>query len=190
MTKDRKVQISLAILFLALASLACNLPARQNDLPPTAQPMSTQELQSLEDQLKATLESTDASGNVTLTITQDQLNSVISSQYANQPDSNVTEPSVVLTDGHVEFYGKYTQSGLTANLKIVFEPKVDETGKPRLNIASITMGGFPVPDTIKNQVGEMTDQAFQNYVDSTAGSFKVETITITEGLMTITGKRQ
>lgn len=181
------------ILVLAAASLACNLPAglpaQGPELPPTAQPMSPEELQQLEEQLKATL-AAGANGEVTVTIAQQQLNAYITSEIASQPEPWITEPSVVLTNGQVEVYGKIAQGGISANTAIVLKPRIDAEGNPKLDIVSINLGSLPVPDSFTERISSLVDNTLSNYLAQGSNQFRVSNITITEGQMTVSGVRQ
>lgn len=189
MTKNTLMRFLIILTALIGASLACNLPANSSpNLPPTAKPMSTQEFQTLEQQIQATLTSPNANGEVSITLTQDQLNSLIASQMAQQSDQTITDTSVVLTNGQMEIYGKVNQSGISANLKVVLQPAVDANGDAKLNVASISLGGIPVPDVLKNRIESAADSAMSNTVNS--NGFRAKSIAIAEGQMTVTGTRQ
>ncbi len=190
MTKIPHLRFILVLMVLAAAGLACSIPGSASNLPPTAQPMTTEQLLNLENQLQATLANPNASGDVTVTLTQDQINGIITSAMAQQSDKTITDPSVVLTGGNMEVYGKVNQSGISANLKVVMQPQVDAAGKAHLNIVSINLGGLPVPDILKNRVQTMADDALNNYLNAGSSTFKVKSMTITEGQMTVTGAWQ
>ncbi len=185
--KNPLMRLILILTILAAAGLACNFPGSASTLPPTAQPMSTEEIQNLENQVQATLKSPNASGEVSVTLTENQLNSIIAAQMAQQSDQTISDPSVKLTGGHLEVYGKVTQSGVSANLQVVMQPQVDANGNAKLNIVSINLGGLPVPDVLKNKIAESADNALSNYLSTNSNKFKVKSINITEGQMTITG---
>lgn len=180
------------LLVLAAASLACNLPAglpgQEPQLPPTAQPMSPEELQSLEEQLRATL-AAGTTGEITVTITQQQLNAYIASEVASQPEPWITDPSVIFTAGQVEVYGKIAQSGISANTKIVLEPRIDADGSPKLDIVSINLGSLPAPDAINERVSTLVDNTLRDYLAQSSNPIKVTNIVITEGQMTVSGVR-
>lgn len=181
------------LLVIAATSLACNFPAglpgQEPQLPPTAQPMSPEEMQRLEEQMRATLEA-GASGEVTVTITQEQLNAYIASEVASQPEPWITDPSVVLTEGQVEVYGKIAQSGISANTKIVMKPRIDADGSPKLDVESINLGSIPVPDALNERINSLVDDSLRDYLAQNSNQFRVNNITITEGHMTVSGVRQ
>lgn len=190
-SKNPLVHILIVLTLLVAASLACNLPGKNaSKLPPTAQPMTSDQILNLEQQLQATLQSPNASGDVSATITQEQLNGIIAAEIAKQQDQIFTDPSVKLTNGQMEIYGKVSQSGISADTKVVLQPVVDANGTPKLNIVSISLGGIPVPDALKNRLATMTDTALSDYLGSNTNAFKAKSINITEGQMTITGTPQ
>lgn len=180
----------LIFIALAAASLACNLPGSTNRLPPTAVLMTQEEAQQLEEKIKATLASAAPSGELTLTITQQQINAYMVSQLKGQDEPSISDPVVVLTNNQIEIYGKITQSGLSVKSKMVLQPQIDANGDPKLEVVSIDLGGLPVPDTMKNRVETMVDNALADYLAAGSNQFKVTNIAIGEGQMTVTGTSQ
>lgn len=150
--KNPLLRLLLMITVLITAGLACNFPGGASNIPPTAKPMSTEEVQNLENQLQETLANPNPDGQVSITLTQDQVNSIIAGQISQQPDMGLSDPSVVLTGGHMEVYGKVTQNGVSANLIVIMQPRIDENGDLRLNITSMNLGGLPVPDILKTRL--------------------------------------
>lgn len=181
----------IVILFtLTAASLACNLPANGSNPTPTMAPVqSTDDLQQLEDDLQATLENPGQNSEVSITITQQQLNSFIAAKLAEQSDPVIKNPQVVLTNGVMEVYGQVNQSGITADTKIVLTPSVDAEGNPNLDILSFEVGPFSAPDALNDRVETMIDNLVAGYIASTEGKFTLISITIGEGTMTVTGLR-
>lgn len=184
------MRLILIFVVLALAGLACNFPGSSTNLPPTAIPMSTEEVQNLDDQLKKTLEQPNTAGEVIITLTQDQVNRIVSSEIQKQSDLGITDSSVIMTGGNIEVYGKVTQNSVSANLKVIMQPQIDGNGNPKVNIISMNLGGLPVPDVFKEKVAAMADNALSSYLRSSNSQFKVKSITIGEGQMTITGTPQ
>lgn len=185
--QNRQIRLFLVLLVLLAAGIACSAPVSSPKLPPTAVPMTTEQVKQLEEQIQSTLSNPAPSGEVTLTITQDQLNSFLSAQMKSQQDQTITDPSVVLTNGHIEVYGKVSQSGLSAVAKIVLQPRIDEQGNIKLDVVSINLGPLPVPDAMKSQVQDMADNMLMNYINANNGQFKVKSITVNEGSLSVTG---
>ncbi len=190
--KYTRMRLLTVLSVLLLAAIACNFPISVSgpQRPPTTVPLSTQEVQQLEQNLVATMENPAPSGDVTITITEQQLNSFMLAELANQPDQTIQKPQVHLTDGKMEVYGEVSQSGISTDAKIVLTPYVDANGEPKMNIKSINLGAIPVPDSIKNRLESNVDNLVQEYMQSGNQQFKVKDIVITEGQMTITGEPQ
>lgn len=189
-TKNTLMRFLIILSALVAASLACNSPATGSGTPPTAKPMTTEQVQQFEQQLQATLSNSNGSGDVTVTLTQQQINAILASQMAQQSEQTITDPSVILTNGQMEVYAKLSQSGISANLKATLAPSVDANGKPKVSVSSISLGGIPVPDALKSQVETAANNALNDYISSNGTPFKAKAIAITEGQMTITGTRQ
>lgn len=179
------IKILLVAAVLLIASLACNLPSRESSRPPTAAPMSDEELQQLEKSMKETLAA--SSGEITVTLTEQQLNSILTTAITKQSEQIISETAVRLTNGTMEVYGKVNQDPITLDLKIVLKPGIDALGNPFLVVEDITMGGLPVPGELKERVGSLVDRAFQEYLSSQGQGFKASNIMIYEGIMTVTG---
>jgi uncharacterized protein YpmS len=186
--KHSTIRFLFALLALLAASLACNLPGKGSGKIPTAAPMSEEEQRKMEEGLKLTLAS--SNGEVTITVTQQQINSYISAKMAAQKEQVFSDPVVVLTKGNMEVNGKVIQGPLTLNLKIVLQPGVGADGNPSLVIKDISLGGLPVPDEMKAQIGNLVDESLKEYLANQNSGFKVRQITIEEGQITVTGSMQ
>lgn len=182
-------RMMLVLVVLLLAAMACSLPARQSSPPPSPVPLSTEEIQQFEENVQATLAAPDT-GEITLTVTEQQINSYIAAELAAQEEQVFTDPQVDLTNGQMILYGKATQGGFQVDTKVVMVPRIDENGDPKLDVESIELGPFPVPDALKSQVSDMVDDSLKDYVDATTDHFQVTNISIGEEEMTVTGNKQ
>jgi len=179
------MRLIIVLLVLAAASLACNRPTAESPALQTGEPMSQEELQRLQDELAATLAS--STGDVTITLTEDQINSIIVTKMAEQPDTPVTDPSVNLTNGTMQVYGKVNQAGLSLDMKMVLQPDVGANGEPNLSVTEMSLGGIPIPDQLKDQIGTLINDALREYLANQAPGFRVSSITIDESQMVVTG---
>ena len=187
--KNTQMRLFLGTLAIAAAMIACSIPTGP-DRPPTPILLTTEEIQQFEGDIKATLANPAQSGEVTVTITEQQLHSYLIAKLAEDPNLPITEPQVALADGQVEVYGKVNQSGVTANLQVVLKPRIDENGSPKLDVASINLGPFPVPDTLRDRVQAMADDALADSLASAQGRFQVTNVVVTDEAVTITGVPQ
>lgn len=188
--KQLPTRLIIVLCMLMGAALACNLPAsNQATPPPTIPAMNSQDALTLQQQIEATLSSPNANGEVTLTLSQAQLNALIASQISQQKKPVFTDSSVVLSAGQMEVYGKVNQSGIAANVKIVLQPAVDAAGEAHLNVVSIDLGGIPLPDVLKSQIESTADDALNSSPVGSGAGLKARSIVISEGQITLTGTR-
>ena len=88
----------------------------------------------------------------------------------------------------MQIYGKAIQGQLQANVRIVVEITLDAEGTPVINVASVDFGPLPVPDAMKSALGSMAQEAFTGALGPAAIGFRLETITIADGVLTVTGR--
>ena len=187
----RKFRFLWVLMVLALAALACNAPASTAPTrPPTPVPLTTQEIQQFEQEVAATLANPAPSGEVTVTITDAQINAYVTGQYSAALKDVISEPQIHFADGQVEVYGKVTQGPITADATIILKPLVAEGGKPKLKVESINIGPLPVPDSLVQQLNQNIDSILEDYLANIGETFVVNSITITPGQMSINGVKQ
>jgi len=191
-----KYALPLFLITLLLTSLACTIfvgGPDYSDLPVI--PVSKEAEQSLKDEMKKAFEAGAASGVVTLNITETQITSYLAyrmqtDQSLQQSDSKplITDPQVYLRDGQMKIYGKTQQGMFAANIGIIINVGIDETGQPKIEIASADFGPFPAPEGLKEALTAMIKEAYMGAIGPAATGLRIETITITDGIMSITGR--
>lgn len=186
--KNRQVAILPLILPLALAALACSVFVGGPAYPETAIPVSTEDAGFVEKQFGDAATAAASTGNLTLNITESQLTSIVSQKLAEQTDPFITEPQVYLRDGKIQIYGKATQGNLQANVRIVLTATIDESGKPIISVVSVDFGPLPAPESMNKAISKMVDEAFTGALGPAATGFRLQSITIADGTMTLTGR--
>lgn len=183
------------LLLLFASSLACTVfvgGPDYSDLEPI--PVSTEAAQSLKDGIKKSFEDGLLTGAVTITITEPQITSYLALRMQTDPnlqqDSQplFAEPQVYLRDGQMKIYGKTRQGMFAANIGILVNVGVDELGKPKIEIASADFGPFPAPQGINDAITAMIEEAYTGPFGPVATGLRIETITIADGTMIITGR--
>lgn len=179
----RTLSIGLALAALLAGMLACNLPTggSQPATEPTAviPTVPAQEMQ-------PTIET--KGQKVTVTVTEAQLTTLVAEQAAQQQDTPLTEPQVLLRDGQITLTGKIRQSGLSLPLKMVMTVSADGEGNPHYQVASATLGPLPLPESILDQLTSKLDAQLNNQLASQGGKeIFIENIEIANGQMTVTG---
>ena len=75
-----------------------------------------------------------------------------------------------------------------ANVLVALDVSVDELGQPRIEIATADFGPFPAPDGLKQSLTAIITEAYTGSLGPVATGFRLESIEIANGLMTVTGR--
>lgn len=178
------------IFFTALGavSLACSIFIGGPDLPDPPIPVSTEAVQSLKDQMKQAAENGAQTGAVTLQITETQLTSYLAFKLESQTSPLITDPQVVLRDGQMQVFGKAQSGMFAANVSITLKVSVDENGQPKIEITQQDFGPLPAPQGLNEAISAMIGEAFTGSLGPVATGFRLETISIADGVMTVAGR--
>jgi hypothetical protein len=180
---------------LILASLACTINVGGPDYSDRAPiPVSNEAADSLKEEIRRAFEAGATTGEVTINITETQITSVLVQRL--QTDQNlqqdekplITDPQVYLRDGQMQVFGRTQQGMFAANIGIIVAVGVDETGKPKIEIVSADFGPFPAPDGINTAISAMIQEAYTGAVGPVATGLRIQTISISDGIMTISGR--
>jgi hypothetical protein len=188
-----KYALPIFLLTLLLTSLACTVFVGGPDyssLP--AIPVSAAAIQSMQDEVKRAFEAGAQTGTITLNFTEEQITSYVAARLKSDPSFQqdnkeplITDPQVYLRDGQMQIYGKTKQGMFTANIVTV---GVDENGQPKIDIASADFGPLPAPKGLTNAIASMIREAYTGSLGPVATGLRIETITIANGIMAITGR--
>jgi len=183
-----KKKVILASVSLILASLACSIFVGGPDYPATPIPVSTEAAQSLHDQVNRAAATGAASGTVTLNITEEQLTSYLTYYLQTQPNLPITDPQVQLQNGEMKVFGKVQQGLFTANASLTMTVSVDQNGQPKIEITQEDFGPYPAPQGLNDAISALMAQAFTGSLGPAATGFRLERISIANGIMTVTGR--
>lgn len=179
----------LFIVLLAAMSLACSIDVGGPEYPAQTVPSSPADAQTMRDMIQQAMVTGAETGIITLQITESQLTAFIAEKIALQTDPPFTDPQILLRNGQMQMYGKITQGWFTGNMLIVMNVAIDPvTGQPVITISSADFGPFPAPKGLNNAISSIIDEAFTGSFGPVASGFRLETITIADGIMTITGR--
>jgi hypothetical protein len=192
----KQLAFPVLLLMLVLSSLACTIFVGGPDyssLPPI--PVSSEAAQSIKDELKRAFEAGAQTGVVTINFTEPQLTSYLAERMQTDPSLQqsdkkplITDPQVYLRDGQMQIYGKTQQGIFTANIGIIVKVGVDADGQPLIEIASADFGPFPAPEGLKSALTAMIKEAYTGSLGPVATGLRIESISIANGIMTISGR--
>ncbi len=174
---------------LVLASLACTIFVGGPDYPAQPIPYSPDEVTNMQNQISEAFSAGAETGVVTLQITESQLTSYMNAKLLEQETPPFTDPQVLLRNGQMQIYGKVTQGVLTANILIAMSVGIDPTtGMPSITITSADFGPFPAPEGLNTAISTIIQEAFTGSFGPVATGIRIETISIADGVMTLTGR--
>ena len=192
----RTFALPLFLLSLVLTSLACTIFVGGPDyssLPPI--PVSADAVQSIQEELKRAIEAGAQTGVVTINLTEPQITSYLAARLQSDPSLQqsdkkplIIDPQVYLRDGQMQIYGKTQQGIFVANIGIIVKVGVDQNGQPLIDVTSVDFGPFPAPEGLKNALTAMVKEAYTGSLGPVATGLRIESISIANGVMTITGR--
>ncbi|MGB8983568.1 MAG: hypothetical protein WCC12_16995 [Anaerolineales bacterium] len=192
----KQVALPIFLLVLVLTSLACTIFVGGPDyssLPPI--PVSAEAAESIKEELRRAIEAGVETGVVTINLTEPQITSYLAARMQTDPSLQqsdkkplITDPQVYLRDGQMQIYGKTQQGIFAANIGIIVQVGVDAEGKPLIEIKSADFGPFPAPEGLKSALTAMIEEAYTGPLGPVATGLRIESISITGGVMTITGR--
>jgi hypothetical protein len=185
----KKHPLPFFFILLFLTSLACSIFVGGPDYPEQTVTASPDEALSMQTQIEQALLSGAESGIITLQITESQLTSYMVQKMQTQENPPFTDPQILLRNGQMLLYGKINRGMFGANMLITMNVGIDPvTGMPKIEIASADFGPVPAPEGVNSAISAIIDEAFTGSMGPVAIGFRLETITIADGVMTLTGR--
>jgi hypothetical protein len=187
---------SLFLLSLVLTSLACTIFVGGPDyssLPPI--PVSAEAAESIGEELRRAIEASAQTGVITINLTEPQITSYLAARMQTDPSLQqsdrkplIVNPQVYLRDGQMQIYGKTQQGIFAANIGIIVTVGVDANGEPLIEVTSADFGPFPAPEGLKDTITAMVREAYTGSLGPVATGLRIESISTSNGVMTITGR--
>jgi len=184
----RKFPLLIGPFILILATLACTINIGGPAYPDRHIPVSTEAMRELQSAMQTAVAAGEESGRETLVITEPQLTSYLAARLMTQAQPLFTDPQVYLQDGQIQVYGIAQQGYFQANIKIVVTAGVDEQGQPKIELTSADFGPLPVPAGLKDAATAAIQEAYTGAIGPTAIGFRLVSITVANGTMTIVGR--
>lgn len=175
-------------MLLVLASLACSIfiggPVYSNEPPPDP----TTNALDLQTDIQQAIADGAQTGTISLKITESQLTSYLADKLKSENEPLISDPQVKLRDGQMIVYGKVQSGIFTANISITAQAGVDQNGQPKIEITQTDLGPLPAPQGLNAAVSNFVGEAYTGSLGPIATGFRLETISIDNGIMTLTGR--
>jgi hypothetical protein len=187
--KTKNFSLTFFFIVLLLATMACSIFVGGPEYPTQTVPVSTEEVQTMQEQIEQALIAGAETGIVTLQITESQLTSYMALKMQEQTNPPFTEPQVFLRNGQMQMVGKIDRGMFAANMLITMNVSIDpETNMPKIEVASADFGPIPAPDGLNAAISAIIEEAFTGSLGPVALGFRLESISIADGIMTLTGR--
>jgi hypothetical protein len=177
-----------AIGALLVATLACSIFVGGPSYPEETVPSTTATPLSLQDQVEQAVTAGSETGQVSLQITEGQLTAWLAQKVSEQSNPIISDPRVYLQDGQMKVYGKAVSGFLSANVSITLKATVDADGQPQINVEQTDFGPIAAPQGFNEAVAASVREAFTGWLGPVATGFRLDSITIGDGVMTVTGR--
>ncbi len=178
----------LAALAVLLTMMACTVFIGGPDYPSRTIPVSTEAVGDLQQSIAEAIAAGAVTGQVTITITEPQLTSYLAMKFQQQANPLLTDPQVYLQDGQIQIYGRAKKGNFEATALIVLTAGVDENGELKIELTSADFGPLPIPTGLLDAVTAMIDEAFTGSVGPVATGIRLTSVTVADGVMTISGQ--
>ncbi len=183
-----KTSVLGAIGALLLATLACSIFVGGPAYPEETAPATTATAPSLQDQVGQAVATGASTGEVSLQITEGQLTAYLAQQVSAESNPVITNPRVYLQSGQMKIYGQATTGIFTGNVSITLQASVDSQGQPTLDVVQTDFGPIAAPQGFNEAVAASVREAFTGWLGPVATGFRLQSITIGDGVMTVTGR--
>jgi hypothetical protein len=177
-----------ALLAVSTVSFACSIFVGGPQLPTPEAAPARDGVQTMQAQVEQASEDSLSTGTVRLRLTQEQLTAYISSRLAAQNPPLLTDVLVVLSDQHMILYGRGSSGMIEANVVVTAEFGIDSAGLPQIRITDAQLGPLPMPQALQDVISAAFDEALTGSIGPAAIGFRLESIDISGGVMTITGR--
>jgi uncharacterized protein YpmS len=177
----------LALTTLLSGTLACKLTRQTTQIPEETIPVSTEAVESLEQEILKANQDIQNTGEATLVIDETELTSLVAFELQSQETPFLRDPQIYLRDGRILMVGNLLQGETTAPVELVLTVAPNAEGRPAFEIVSAKIGPLPLPDTTIQQFSKELNDAFTSTIDPRMEDIFIDTIVIADGRMTIQG---
>jgi uncharacterized protein YpmS len=181
----RRVFILMFVLLLSV--LACAQPMQKTETPPTRVPPSTEDALALQAEVATASANFAETGNLSISLTEQQMTGFLIEGLSSQPDVMLTEPQVTLQDGQIQLSGKILFGKINVPVAIVLTPAIQNNALI-VSVTSANFGIIPIPEKLLTQVTDLINKNLNQTLTMDGRQINVEKVEIANGIMKIIGK--
>lgn len=189
MMKTYKLRLTIFLAALLAASLACNFPgfAKPAATPTAPVPVSSEAVQQLEDMLQSAAATAVNGGKVELAITEAQLTSLVALELQAIREPEVNQVQIRLRDGLILTTAKVIMNGVPMDLALTSRVIIGPDGLPKSSTVSAKLGPLPIPGSMLQLFTQELDDMLAEQMVFQGRPIFVESLTIADGVMLVTG---
>lgn len=173
---------------LVFSILACQLDLGGPPAPSEPATPTVESSESLEDEWEQTFSGDLSAGRIEIVLDEAQLTSFVIERLAAKEEQVITDPQVMLQDGQITILGNVEPGLVTARIRIIIEPIIQSDGSIEFMVKSIDLGPIPAPEALTNSLSAFITESLTGTVGSLATGFRVTSITIADGEVSIVGE--
>ncbi len=175
---------------LAVAAQACCCcTILGSPQPPYAISPSDEAVRRFEERMAEAEQS--ASGSVTITVTEEEMTSLIAQALAKREESvPISEPQVHLRNSRVEVYGTVQVTDSMALPGLVAFSISTAGGEISVTVEEIAVGPLPIPESLSETLADTLNAALSENVRFEEVEVLITDVQISAGEMTISGQVQ
>jgi hypothetical protein len=186
--RTQKISLLVCSLTLIIASLACTINIGGPKYPSPSIPISTEVVGELQSTLAAAVTAGVSSGQVTLKINESQLTSFLSYKLQAQSNPILSNIQVYLQDGQIKLYGTANEGYFEATAGIILTAGVDDQGQLLIDLTTADFGPLPIPAGLLDVITTAIKEAYTSALGPVATGFRLDSIKIESGTMTVVGR--
>jgi len=182
----RARMLSVAVVALSAASLACGAGLAGPTPPASPIPISTEAAGEFENLWQNAIDNS-VDGKVTVVMTEEQVTSYVAIKLAEEPDVPLTDIQIFLRDGKMTLKGNAKVGTISAPATIVINVTVDEDGKIQAAIEDADFGPIPVPQSMLDSLNTSINESLTNELTVDSTQVTIKSIAIADGKMSFSG---
>ncbi len=207
----KKHLLIMVVMLFSLALQACTFNAGGPKYPQYSIPISAEAAQNLQQVVADAVTQGALSGEFSLMMTETHLTSTLALNLSQQnlveaveplalgeaieqanPQEQITSivsnPQVYLQDGQIQVYGTL-QYGLFATTgRVILSVAPDAQGNLVFELTEMDFGSLLLPDGLKSSISTALSSAISGAFGPITTGFRIESITIADGTMTLKGR--
>jgi hypothetical protein len=182
----KPIALFIGAIFL-FVSLACNLPTGSTNSSDSRIPISEQSANNLEANAEQALQDLLNGQPASLTLNETELTSLVVYRLEQQSDGAISGSQVYLRDGLVQYRGTLHQPPVSVPVDVDIQVSASPDGRLDYEVVSATAGPFGMLDNLISTFTSQFDQALYDS-NSALNNIFIESVTIGDGVMTLSGR--